>query len=310
MCYSAQIRADYRKYVRMFGADMSLREFARLYWGIAEGSTQGETPKAMDAVFADPLIEGYDTIAPYIERIKATQEQALQQELFEQRKRFADAERALQEKTTKAATESLRIADKKIRATLRRLEDLNRTELADSDSRIYPGWYAPVMIVQDGQRILVPMRFRCRLPGWTAEIEKKKDGTYCARRDSLKTAWRHLFGVRHGVILADCFYEHVKCDGKNVILRFDPTPGEPLMLVCLWNLTATPGEPDLYSFAVITDEPPPEVAAAGHDRCIIPIKSEYVDASLNPDPADLAIQFAILDDRVRPYYEHEIEKAA
>lgn len=310
MCYSAQIRADYRKYVRMFGADMSLREFACLYWGIAEGSTQGATPKAMDAVFADSLSEGHDTIAPYIEKIKATQEQALQQELFEQRKRFADAERALQEKTTKAATESRRIADKKIRAALRRLEDLNRTELTDADSRIYPGWYAPVMIVQDGQRTLVPMRFRCRLPGWTVEIEKKKDGTYCARRDSLKTAWRHLFGVRHGVILADCFYEHVKRDGKNVILRFDPAPGEPLLLACLWNLTSTPGEPDLYSFAVVTDDPPPEVAAAGHDRCIIPIKSEHVDAWLNPDPADLAAQFAILDDRERPYYEHEIAKAA
>lgn len=30
MCYSAQIVADYRKYVRMFGAHMSIREFAQL----------------------------------------------------------------------------------------------------------------------------------------------------------------------------------------------------------------------------------------------------------------------------------------
>ena len=168
MCYSAQIRADYRKYVRMFGADMSLREFARLYWGIAEGSTQGATPKAMDAVFADSLSEGHDTIAPYIEKIKATQEQALQQELFEQRKRFADAERALREKTTKAATESRRIADKKIRAALRRLEDINRTELTDADSRIYPGWYAPVMIVQDDQRTLPTSR----MPDYNACCER------------------------------------------------------------------------------------------------------------------------------------------
>ena len=32
MCYSAQIEADYKKYVKMFGAAMSLREFAELYW--------------------------------------------------------------------------------------------------------------------------------------------------------------------------------------------------------------------------------------------------------------------------------------
>ena len=30
------------------------------------------------------------------------------------------------------------------------------------------------------------------------------------------------------------------------------------------------------------------------------------DAWLNPDPADLAAQYAILDDRERPYYEHRM----
>jgi len=46
----------------------------------------------------------------------------------------------------------------------------------------------------------------------------------------------------------------------------------------------------------ITDEPPAEAAAAGHDRCIIPIKPENVDAWLNPDPKNLATQYAILDE--------------
>jgi putative SOS response-associated peptidase YedK len=62
----------------------------------------------------------------------------------------------------------------------------------------------------------------------------------------------------------------------------------------------------LYSFAAITDEPPPEIAAAGHDRCIIPIKRENVDAWLQPDPGNLAALYAILDDRDRPYYEHRL----
>ena len=67
-----------------------------------------------------------------------------------------------------------------------------------------------------------------------------------------------------------------------------------------------PGEPDLMSFAAITDEPPAEVAAAGHDRCIIPIRPKHVDAWLNPDPVNLAAQHAILDDRARPFYEHRM----
>lgn len=32
MCYSAQIRASYKRYVREWGADMSIKQFARLYW--------------------------------------------------------------------------------------------------------------------------------------------------------------------------------------------------------------------------------------------------------------------------------------
>lgn len=37
-----------------------------------------------------------------------------------------------------------------------------------------------------------------------------------------------------------------------------------------------------FSFAAITAEPLLEVAAAGHDRCIIPIMPENIDAWLAP----------------------------
>jgi hypothetical protein len=56
----------------------------------------------------------------------------------------------------------------------------------------------------------------------------------------------------------------------------------------------------------ITDEPPPEVGAAGHDRCIIPIKPESVDAWLSPQGHRVADHYAILDERARPYYEHRL----
>jgi len=54
------------------------------------------------------------------------------------------------------------------------------------------------------------------------------------------------------------------------------------------------------------DEPPPEIAAAGHDRCPIPLKLENIDAWLRPDKGNLDAQYAILDDRARPYYEHRL----
>jgi putative SOS response-associated peptidase YedK len=79
-----------------------------------------------------------------------------------------------------------------------------------------------------------------------------------------------------------------------------------MLVACLWSRWSASGEPDLLSFAAITDEPPPEVAAAGHDRCIIPIKPENVDAWLNLNASHLASLYAILDDRDRPYYEYRL----
>jgi putative SOS response-associated peptidase YedK len=92
---------------------------------------------------------------------------------------------------------------------------------------------------------------------------------------------------------------------ENVVLEFRPRPTQDMLVACLWSRWRAPGQPDLLSFAAITDEPPPEVAAAGHDRCIIPIKPENLEAWLNPS-GDLAAMQAILDDRERPYYEHRM----
>ncbi len=58
------------------------------------------------------------------------------------------------------------------------------------------------------------------------------------------------------------------------------------------------------------DDPPPEVAAAGHDRCIIQIKPENVDAWLDLDPDDLEAMDRILDDRSQAFYEQRQTKGS
>ena len=317
MCYSAQIVADYRKYVRMFGADISIREFAQLYWERVEGS-KAKIPKGMDAAFADPQGDDEIEIKALIDRFNAEQATSLEQELFKQRARLADAERTLQTKTTKAATDSKRIATDKIDATLRRLDDIRRTDLKDRNSRIFPGHYAPVMVVEEGKRVIKPMRYQCRPAGKPAFYDGKFPGTYNARRDNLEGFWKALFGYSHGLVVVNAFFENVSrfrlenrvpAEGEkdeNVVLEFKPDPPQDMLIACLWSRWQSPGEPDLLSFAAITDEPPPEIAAAGHDRCIIPIKPENIDAWLNPDPKNLAAQYAILDDRARPYYAHRM----
>lgn len=319
MCYSAQIKADYREFVRLFGAIIDLKEFARLF---GERKERGWTklPKAMREAFRKPEGEEGFALAKIVAEGDRDQAERFQTELHAQRERLAKAEAVLTSgKPTKKATEDQRIATNKVKAAQRNLDDLTRKELVDKDSRIFPGDYAPVLIEQHGKRIVVPMRYQCRLPGWTEAMERKYPGTYNARRDKLEESWGKLFGHRHGIMLVTRFYENVsrhKMEGRelapgekeeNVVLEFDPQPPQLMLVACLWN--RSPGGDhgaDLLSFAAITDEPPAEVTAAGHDRCIVPIKPEHIDAWLNPDQHDLQALYAILDDRARPCYEHRL----
>lgn len=315
MCYSAQIKADYKRFVRSFGARIDLREFARLYWEREQGRAI-IIPKAIDAMFNDPEGDDERRIKAMIETFNKAQAAKLEQELFKQRARLADAERSLQSKTTKAATEGKRIATNKIDALLRRLDDLRRTEPLERDSRIFPGHYGPLIVMEGGERVVKPMRYQCRVAGKPAFYDTKFPGTYNARRDNLEGFWRTLFGYSHGLLIATAFFENVSRAGlerrelypgerdENVVLEFRPRPAEDMFVACLWSRWQEKGQPDLLSFAAITDEPPPEVAAVGHDRCIIPIKPDNVAAWLSPDASNVAQQYAILDDRERLYFEH------
>ncbi|MGN6521517.1 MAG: hypothetical protein ACTHK2_19090 [Dokdonella sp.] len=132
------------------------------------------------------------------------------QDLFAQKKRLADAERTLQTKTTTKALEDQRIATSKIAWILGKLDELRRPDLVDEDSRIFPGWYAPAMVWQDGRRVVRPMRDQCRPAGSPAFYDTKFPGTYNARRDNLEgTFWKKLFGYTHGVIVANASFENV-----------------------------------------------------------------------------------------------------
>lgn len=280
MCYSAQIQADYRKFVRTFGALMDIDEFARLFFERAEGINKAKVPKAMEAAFAAPETDAEQRIKAFIDQFNRDQTSKLEQDLFKQRKRLADAERTLLTKVTKAATESQRIATDKIAWTRGKLDDIQRNEPKPRDSRIFPGHYAPVMVMENGQLVVKPMRCQCRIAGKPASYDVKYPGTYNARRDNLEGYWKPCFGYTHCVVLVDVFYENVSKakfegtlsetheKGENIVLEFRPSNGQLMLVACLWSRWSAVGEPDLLSFAAITDEPPAEIAATGHDRCV------------------------------------------
>lgn len=283
MCYSAQVWSDYRRYVRDYGATLDVKEFYDLFWR-RNSDPKVKIPKGMELPFLEADSDNLKAIQQLVNEFQAEQTVQLEQELFAQRKRLADAERNLHTKVTKAAESSRRIASNKVDAALRKLADLRRTEPVERDARIFPGNYAPVMVMEGGERVIKPMRYLCRPAGKPALYDTKYPGTYNARRDALRGFWKDLYGYSHGLVVVNAFYENVNRhrfehrplmpgeEVENVVLEFKHRPMQDMLIACLWSKWSAPGEPDLLSFAAITDEPSEEVSEAGHDRCIIQIR--------------------------------------
>ena len=314
MCYSAQITAAYQKLVRMTGATLSLAEFAVLY-AHDPGKKRPKTPKAMDDAFRAGASPAELAVWAEVEQWNRAEATILEQELFANRKRLADAERALQVKETKKAREDVRIAGNKIERAKARLADLQRVEPKDRDSRIFPGVYAPVIVSEGGKLVIKPMRYQCRLAGKPAFYDSKYPGCYNARRDNLEKFWADQFGHHHAIMVVESFFENVKLHDserreQNIVLQFTPNPPQTMLIACLWSHWTDPKEPDVRGFAAITDEPPADVAAAGHDRCIINLLPQHVEAWLTPQGRSTQELQSILSDRAVSTYQHQTLEAA
>lgn len=306
MCYSSQIAAAYQQYLKLTGAAIDFDQFRELY-GFRHSDSSIRIPRAVDRWFNEPKNADESSIKELLDQHRAAAIAKLEGEVFVQRKRLADAERKLHTKPTKAASESRRIAGDKIGAALTRLTRLKATHPHPSDARIFPMHFAPI-VVQDGARRVVRLaRYHCRQAGKPASTDRKFPGLYNARRDNLEKFWRREFGHSHAVMLADSFYENVDRDGRNAVLHFVPRPSSTMLVACLFSQWTDPaGGAPLLSFAAITDEPPTEVAAAGHDRMIVNLKPEHIAAWLTPAGRSVRELQSILSDRSAPYYEHEV----
>ena len=310
MCYSAQVWADWWRY-RKLGGTLDIKGFVRLIDEM--GGRPGwirKLPKATRDSLLDVRTEEGMALAKAVREANRAAEVMLRDELQAQTARLTAAEAVLAgPKPTKKAANDQRIATDKVSRAKRDLDDLVRTELLDRDSRIYAGNYVPVLVAEGDRYVVKPMRYQCRPAGKPAIYDTKYPGTYNARRDNLEGFWQEQFGLTHALLVVDTFYENVEGeDGKNQVIQFTPRDREPMLVACLWSHWTDPAGklPDLDSFAAITDDPEPEVAAAGHDRTIINIKPEHVDAWLHPDPANLSALYAIFDDKRHPYYEHQV----
>ncbi len=306
MCYSAQIQQAYLAYLKRTGAEMDIDQFVEIF-GARVSDSSIRIPRSVERWFDEPKTDKERQVKAFIDQYRNAEITKLEREVFTQKKRLADTERTLAAKPTKAAAESRRIAGNKIEASLTRLDRLKAVKPHAAEARIFPMHYAPIVFQEGGHRVMRLARYHCRLPGEPAFIDRKLPGLYNARRDSLGKYWKQQFGVSHAVLLVESFFENVQRDGKNAVLHFVPRPADSMLIACLYSEWRDPnGDRPLLSFAAITDEPPAEVAAAGHDRMIVNLKPENLDAWLAPAEKSLDELQRILGDRQAPYYEHEV----
>jgi putative SOS response-associated peptidase YedK len=308
MCYSAQVESKWKRHIREMEARMAWSDFREVAQLRLANPSQYRLPRGFDLEFADPQTDEERAIKHLIDQYRKAQVTKLETEIFAQRKRQADAERKLAVKQTKAAAETMRIATTKVQQAMRKLSLLTDDEPDANDYRIFPRHYAPIILVRNGEKVMVPARYLLRQPGKPAFMDDKLSGNYNARRDNLTKFWRKEFGTTHAVMAIRSFYENVTGkDGENVVLHFNPREPDVMLIACLYAEWSDPKSGEkLLSFAAVTDEPPEEIAAAGHDRMVIHLTRENVDRWLTPQGrSDEELQ-AILSERQPAYYEHRV----
>jgi len=317
MCFSARVRQDLKKLSRRYDTEVDWAAFEELYRRRAEGEDI-KASRDLQRNFQHPETDVERRIAAYITQYLHAKRSEWESGVFAQKRRVAEAEESLARRESKKAREDIRIGTKKSQEFLDRLADLRRTEPNNEDARIFPLSYAPVLIAEEGRTVIKPMRYTCRLAGKPADVEKRFPGIYNARRDSLDDYWRTVYGRSHAVMVISGFYENVPEHvyqhrnlaptekEKNLVLEFDPKPSRDMLVACLWDHWQQPGKPSLNSFAAITDDPTPEVAATGHQRTIITIQEQYLSEWLSPRALSKERLERILSDKELPYYVHQI----
>ncbi|MCO4795582.1 MAG: SOS response-associated peptidase family protein, partial [Bacteriovoracaceae bacterium] len=155
----------------------------------------------------------------------------------------------------------------------------------DEQNRIFPNYHAPIILKANGKRILKPMRYRVRPQGSSEEVPSKYN-LFNARIDALESrkTWQPLFMSTHCLFPFTNFFEWVVHEGKKKLITFKPEEKDIMWAPALYDVwKSRDGNQTIESFALITNDPPPEIERMGHDRCPIFLKEEYIEDWLSPE---------------------------
>lgn len=294
------VRAAIRKAEKEYLAHISYDEFVSVY-RMRDRDPSLKIPGGMTA----QLLELGGTAAAEIKRLdnkfRVDSRRRNQASLQVESEELLELEAKQSKKVTKTTEKAIAV---KLRKIQKLQEAIEAPAIATSgDYRIYPMYFAPIIIQEGGRRLIVPARYQIK-PRWGGEIT----GTFNARRDSLqvKKTWMFLFGKRHAIFPFLKFYEWVGSDDAKREISFSPDGYESMWAASLYDEFELHEAGLLRSFAMITDDPPPEVSAAGHDRCPVFLREDLIDAWLTPEGKNLDCLDSLLAEKQRTYFSNQL----
>lgn len=298
MCYSARIRPQLADVAGEFRASLDLDSFEALFrMRLKEPETK--VPLGMDRYFVHAKAPAEAKLAKLVREFHAQEKDRRRAEIKDTQ---AELKSLREGKPTAAAKKKIEVRERKIVKLDAKLAH-GIDDISPLDDRVYPQYYAPVVAEGKHGRKLVPMRYRVRRPDG-GEVPSKYN-VFNARFDSLESArtWTPLFGRTHGIFPFTLFYEWVERDGKKQEIYFSPEDRSLMWAASLFSVAKGTHGP-LLSFAMVTDDPPPEVAAAGHDRCPIFLRQDQMDGWLHPAGKSLENLKGLLQLKEKAFYLH------
>lgn len=200
---------------------------------------------------------------------------------------------------------------------MKKEQDPKTFKAPDKVNRIYPNYFAPVIIKEEGKRVIKPMRYQL-LPHFSKEStytmvnpktnRKKTIPTYNARLDSLESrrAWENIFMKNHCLVPFVRFFEWVEYQGKKKQIGFYSNEHEIMWAPGLYDhWSSDDGKEEIDSFAIITTDPHPDVVRMGHDRTPIFLNEEYINDWLTPENESKDEIYEMLKQEENRQYQYE-----
>ncbi len=197
MCFAALVQQDVFALARHYGAAIDWTAFEDLFRRRVTDLSL-KIPRALEANFVEPTTPEAFPIKQYIEQYREAHRQEWERKSPKEEARIAEAQRKLAKRDSESQRKELKVATNNIEKFRQLIADLGSPP-SDRYGMVSSNIYAPVILTEQGRRLIRPMRYLCRLEGASPSWDEKYPGTYNARRDSLKSVWRNVYRKRHAI---------------------------------------------------------------------------------------------------------------